>query len=263
MPRKPKATPKKSTRQDYENEVLNEMRANPIKSQDLTYTIKSKFKNEKQKDLFDKITNKKSRVIFIKGSAGSGKTFISLMAALTCLKDKEYHIGKILISKVIVPAGRDFGFLKGSLEEKTAPYFTSFWSNITKLIGKGWSDTLKGSKIIEEGVVNFMRGDTFGEYTEKNEAIGYVAIMDEAQNTTVSEMKTFISRMGENSKLIILGDSDQVDIQKSLGRNEKNGLDDSFDRFTGIDGIEFIEFNEDDIVRDKFLIEIMKRYKTN
>lgn len=256
---KKRTASKKVSRFEYESEVLDEIKGSPKKTQDLSYKINIKFKNQKQKDLYDKILNKDNRVIIIKGSPGTGKTIISLMAALNCLADKTYSLNKILISKLIVPAGRDIGFLKGDLEEKTAPYFTSYWANIKKLVGTGWSTYLKDNKIIEESLINYMRGDTFGEFDASGKPMGWVAILDEAQNTSTNEMKTFVSRLGENSKLIILGDTEQVDIK--LNKGEKTGLDDIHNRFKNIDGVVFVEFNDDDIVRDKFLIEIMKRYK--
>jgi len=260
MIRKKRTTkPKKVSRFDYEMETLEDINSTK-NTQELTFKINLKFKNEKQKDLYNKILDKNNRLIIIKGSAGTGKTIISMMAALNCLTDKSYNISKILISKLIVPAGRDIGFLKGDLEEKTAPYFTSYWANVRKLVGSSWANLMKGNKTIEEGLINYMRGDTFGEFDSAGKPMGWIAILDEAQNTNTNEMKTFISRLGENSKLIILGDTDQVDIKVDKG--EKTGLDDIYSRFQGIDGVAYVEFTEDDIVRDKFLIEIMKRYKS-
>jgi phosphate starvation-inducible protein PhoH and related proteins len=253
-----KSKSKRDRHYDYQDDVYNEIMASKSQVQ-RTYRINSKFKNAKQKEFYSKILDKDTRIVFVKGSAGTGKTYVSLMAALECIKEQSVNINKILISKVIVPSGRDIGFLKGSLEEKIAPYFTSYWSNITKLIGQAWSAKLKENQIVEESIVNFMRGDTFGTHDASGNPIGAIAIMDEAQNCTVAEMKTFISRMGEHSKLIVMGDTDQTDIK--LGRNEKSGLDDAFERFEGLEGIEFVEFTEDDIVRDPFLINIMKRYK--
>lgn len=249
-------------RKDYDDEMFNEMKSDVNKKfTETTYTINSKFKNVKQKEFFNVIINKNVRIIFVKGSAGSGKTFCGLMAALHCLKNKEFNINKIILSKIIVPAAKDIGFLKGTLEEKTAVYFESYWSNIVKLIGGAATTMLKDRGIIEESLVNFMRGVTFGSHDPSGRPIGMIAILDEAQNSTIGEMRTFISRLGENTKLIIMGDSDQMDIK--LARGEKHGLDDAFERFKDMDGVKFVEFTEDDIVRDKFLIEIMKRYKTN
>lgn len=241
------------------DDVLHSATSRPVKKK-IDIQLKTKFKSKKQKTFFDKIMDKDNRIIFAKGSPGSGKTFISLMAGLKMIKDpSELNINKILLSKVIVPVGRDIGHLKGDLHDKTSPYFESFWSNIEKIVGNETSKGLREQKIVEETIVNFVRGATFGSYDHNGNPIGTLAILDEAQNTTVHEMKTFISRMGENTKLVILGDAEQIDIK--LPRGEKNGLDDAFERFSGLNGIEFVEFTEDDIVRDPFLIDVMKRYK--
>jgi phosphate starvation-inducible PhoH-like protein len=227
-----------------------------------SYSIKTKFKNEKQKDLYSSILE--NRITFVKGSAGTGKTMISLMAALHCFKDDSININKIVLTKPYIQVlngsgNSSTGFLKGTLAEKIEPYFDSFYSNLHKLIGKAYVNILKEKFFIEDKLINFIRGATFGEYDADGKPVGWFVILDEAQNTSVSELKTFLSRMGENTKLVILGDSDQMDVK--FKSNEINGLDDAFKRFENIDGIKFIEFNESDIVRDKFLIEIMKRYK--
>ena len=185
------------------------------------------------------------------------------MAALECLKDRNANIAQIILTKPIVEitSQRGLGALPGELDEKTSPYYAHFYDNIIKLIGPNYLKTLKDNGFIKEVLSNFMRGMTFGQTSSDGKAIGAIAIIDESQNFTVHEIKTIISRMGENSKLVIMGDIDQVDLK--LQRGEKCGLEDCFDRFQGILGIEFIEFTEDDIVRDPFLIEIMKRYKNN
>ena len=188
-------------------------------------------------------------------------TLISLMAGLDCLKDKTHNIGQIILTKPIVEISsqRGLGALPGDINEKTLAYYTHFYDNLTKLVGTYQTKFLKERGFIKETVLNYLRGSTFGKYTSDGESIGSFCIFDESQNCTVTEMKTFISRMGENSKLVILGDSDQIDLR--LNKGEKCGLDDAIDRLSGIPGIGFIEFTEEDIVRDPFLVEIMKRYK--
>lgn len=227
-----------------------------------SYSVKTKFKNEKQKELYTSILN--NRVVFVKGSAGTGKTMISLMAALQCFKDDAVNINRIVLTKPYIQVlngsgNSSTGFLKGTLAEKIEPYFDSFYSNLHKLIGKAYTNILKDKSFIEDKLINFIRGATFGEYDADGKPVGWFVILDEAQNTSVSELKTFLSRIGENTKVVILGDSDQLDVK--FKHPDINALDDAFERFQDIEGIKFIEFTEDDIVRDKFLIEIMKRYK--
>lgn len=249
-------------REEAEWEYDNVPAARPTNNEK-SYSVKTKFKNTKQKDLYQSILD--NRIVFVKGSAGTGKTMISLMAALQCFKEDSVNINRIILSKPYIQVlngsgNSSTGFLKGTLAEKIEPYFDSFYSNLHKLIGKSYVNLLREKFFIEDKLINFIRGATFGEYDGEGNPVGWFVILDEAQNTSVSELKTFISRMGENTKLVILGDSDQLDVK--FRHPDINGLDDAFERFKGIPEIKFIEFTEEDIVRDKFLIEIMKRYKS-
>ena len=247
---------------EQEMQEMQEM-DNYLKDQVRTfqYKINCKFKNKKQKDLYEAIL--KNRITFVRGSAGTGKTLISLMAGLECLKEKEMNIGQIILTKPIVEitSQKGLGALPGDINEKTLAYYTHFYDNLIKLVGSYQTKYLKDNGFIKETVLNFLRGSTFVQYTSDGQSIGSFCIFDESQNCTVTEMKTFISRMGENSKLVILGDTDQIDLK--LNKGEKCGLEDAIDRLDGLPGIGFIEFTDDEIVRDPFLIEIMKRYRTS
>jgi len=257
---KPRLKPKKTLEQEMQE--IQEM-DNYLKDQLRTfqYKINCKFKNKKQKELFDTILQ--NRITFVRGSAGTGKTLVSLMAGLECLKDKDKNIGQIVLTKPIVEitSQKGLGALPGDINEKTLAYYTHFYDNLIKLIGSYQTKYLKDNGFIKETVLNFLRGSTFGQYTSDGQSVGSFCIFDESQNCTVTEMKTFISRMGENSKLVILGDTDQIDLK--LTKGEKCGLEDAIDRLKDINGIGFIEFTDDEIVRDPFLIEIMKRYRTS
>ena len=257
---KPRAKSKKTIEQELQE--MQEM-DNYLKDQVRTfqYKINCKFKNKKQKDLFDSILQ--NRITFVRGSAGTGKTLISLMAGLECLKNKDMNIGQIILTKPIVEitSQRGLGALPGDINEKTLAYYTHFYDNLIKLVGSYQTKYLKDNGFIKETILNFLRGSTFGQYTSDGQSVGSFCIFDESQNCTVTEMKTFISRMGENSKLVILGDTDQIDLK--LMKGEKCGLEDAIDRLEGLPGIGFIEFTDDEIVRDPFLIEIMKRYRTS
>lgn len=225
------------------------------------FKINCKFKNKKQKDMYDTIMS--NRITFVNGVAGSGKTLIALMAALECVKDKSINISQIVLTKPIVEitTNKGLGALPGDLDSKTLPYFTHFYDNLIKLIGNESTNYLKQTGVIKETVLNYLRGSTFGRYTADGKPLGTFCIFDETQNCTITEMKTFISRMGEESKMVILGDSDQIDLK--LQKGERCGLEDAVIRLKGIDKIGFVQFTEDDIVRDPFLIEIMKRYKNS
>lgn len=217
-----------------------------------------KFKNVKQKEMYNAILN--NRITFVTGCAGVGKTMVALMAALECLKHPEYNINQIFLTKPIVEiaSSRSLGALPGTAEEKTSIYFAHFYDNLVKLIGQTATDFLKNSHMIKEMLLNYVRGLTFGSYDYDGNPIGTICIFDEAQNSTPAEMLTFISRMGEGSKMVIMGDMDQIDLK--LNKGELSGLEDAMHRLVGIDQIGFVEFSVDDIVRDPFLIEIIRRY---
>ena len=222
-------------------------------------SIKFKYKNEKQKEMFKTI--KDNRITFIRGVAGSGKTIISLHTGLKLIKQITNNLSKIVLIKPPVEAGKSIGYMPGDFKDKIYRYFEPFYDNISKILSsEELTKKLKSSGLIKEQIINFVRGATFGDYSD-GKPIGQFIIADEMQNTTVHEMKTFISRLGENSKMVIMGDTDQMDIR--LPNGEQNGLDDAWDRFQGLSGIGFVEFTEDDIVRDEFLIDIMKRYKND
>lgn len=206
------------------------------------------LKTEKQKEFMKAIHD--NHIVFVSGSAGVGKTFCALKAALELLKNPNNPIDKIQITKPIVEAGQEnIGFLPGDVNEKMNPYLQSFYGNLKQLIGGESAAMLVNQKVIDAVPLAYMRGDTF-----RNS----VAILDEAQNTTITGLKLFISRIGENSKLIIMGDMDQTDLK--LKNFEISGLEDAFDRFEGLPGVGFVKFSEDDIVRHSILIGLMKRY---
>jgi phosphate starvation-inducible PhoH-like protein len=263
MRAKSSSTAKSSTKaKSKEKQITEDIK--PVKNQNRKeeiinskFKLNCKFKNKKQKTMYETIID--NRITFIRGTAGTGKTLIALFTALSLIKSSQHNIDNIVIIKPLIESSSSIGFLKGSLEEKAQPYLGSYYDNISKLVGNDTARFLKEREYVKDAFLNFLRGSTFGHYDDNGNPIGSFCILDEAQNCTVMEMKTFISRMGEESKLVIMGDSDQIDLK--LNRGEKCGLDDAFERFQGLDKIGFIEFTEDDIVRDPFLIEIMKRYK--
>jgi len=256
------ANPKRN-RQQHLQSAINEVE--DIKAKDmrellnLNYSIKCKFKSEKQRELSDII--KENRITIVSGSAGTGKSFIALKTALELLKDgAKSGIGDILLSTPIVEISpNSIGALPGDLSDKTSNYFQHFYDNIEKIVGTSVMKFLKTSGLVNDRIVNFMRGATFGKIDDKGNPIGTICIFDECQNFLPHEVKAIISRLGEKSKIVLLGDLDQCDLK--LRKGEINGLQDAVNRFKDLDGVGYFEFTEDDIVRDKFLIEIMKRYK--
>ena len=224
-----------------------------------SFKVNFKFKTKKQKELYNAILDNK--ITFVRGGAGVGKTIVALAAALEIIQDSNFKIDQLVLSKPVVEAtsGKGLGFLPGDAKEKSEIHYMHFYDNLTKLVGPQGCKFLKESSVIKEVIINYVRGITLGHHDSNGNPIGVIALLDESQNCTANEMKTFISRMGEGTKLVVMGDSDQIDIK--LQKGEKNGLDDAIDRFYDLDNVAIVEFTEDDIVRDKFLIEIMKRYK--
>jgi phosphate starvation-inducible PhoH-like protein len=223
----------------------------------LNYKIKPKFKSKKQKELSDLI--KDNRITFVTGAPGTGKSFIALKTGLELLKEKSANIGDMLLTTPVVEISRSIGSLPGDLDTKISQYFQHFYDNMSKIIDSKTLKFLKETEIINDKIVNFIRGSTFGKTDDVGNSVGTYCVLDEGQNLYISEMKAYISRLGEGSKMVILGDIEQCDLK--LRKNEKNGLQDAIERFKNIEGIGFFHFDEDDIVRDPFLIEIMKRYK--
>lgn len=224
----------------------------------LNYKIKCKFRTKKQRELSDLI--KSNRIIIVSGAPGTGKSFIALKTALEMLKDKNNKIGDILLSTPIIEISRNsIGALPGDLNDKTFNYFEHFYDNMNKIVGNKVTKFLKGSELVNDKIVNFIRGNTFGKIDDDGNASGTFCIFDECQNFYPSEVKAILSRLGEESKIILLGDLGQCDLK--LKDNEINGLQDAVNRFKDMEGVGYFEFTEDDIVRDKFLIDIMKRYK--
>jgi len=252
---------KKQTKKQVLQTSLNEM--DDIKAHDMrnlmnfNFPIRCKFMNKKQKEMSDTI--KQNRITFVSGPPGTGKTLIALKTALDLLKDDNVPIDSIKLTTPIVNVGHDIGYLPGGLDDKISNYFGHFYSNLDKLVGKDVTIFLTKSGVVSQKIINFMRGDTFGRYDEKGNPIGEYCILDEGQNMTKMEVKTYISRLGENSKIVILFDPEQSDVK--WDSKTTNGAIDAVTRLGGLDGVGYVEFTDDEIVRDSFLREIMKRYR--
>jgi phosphate starvation-inducible PhoH-like protein len=197
----------------------------------------------KQNDLYKTIRN--SIFTIVRGPAGSAKTFVACYTALGLLADKK--IEKIIITKPIVSAGEEIGILPGDLSMKTDVYMKSYISTFEKILGKLLSDILFSSGIIEINFLAYMRGDTFDNS---------VMILDECQNVKMSQLMLWITRLGKDSKAIMCGDVSQYDIDH---RDAKFMT--FIDFCKGMEGVSDFEFSREDIVRNKFLIELTDRYE--
>ena len=178
------------------------------------------------------------------GPAGTGKTFIATSIAAQRLDDRE--VDKIIITRPVVEAGEKLGFLPGELDEKVAPYFAPVLMILERRLGKSQVEMFMKSGRIEFLPLAYMRGHTL----EKS-----FIILDEAQNTTPSQMKMFLTRIGEDSTVVVDGDITQKDI---VG---PNGLVDAFKRLKGLRGTSCVEFTKDDVVRSGLVADIVGRYE--
>ncbi len=197
------------------------------------------FKTEAQKLAW--LAYQQHDVLFMTGTAGTGKTFLATAFALSEVLNGTKE--KIVITRPIVEAGESLGFLPGEFEEKVHPYMMPIYDCLDKLTGKKnvWRD--RAQQALEVAPLAYMRGRTFDDA---------VCIFDEAQNATTQQLKLFLSRFGETSKVIITGDPLQSDIGRS------SGLVEVMRKLKGIDNIGFIEFKENSIVRHRLVGDIIK-----
>ena len=225
--------------------MINE---NSNTGQKIEYIIKTPKKSviprsEKQKKYVRAL--KESEIIISTGPAGTGKTFLAVAVALTMLLEKK--IERIILSRPAVEAGERLGFLPGDMREKVDPYLRPLYDSLYDLL-----DFEKIQKKIEIGDIEiaplaFMRGRTL-----KNS----FAILDEAQNATDTQIKMFLTRIGENSKIVVNGDPSQIDLpNKSL-----SGLNRSKKLIGHLDEISVIDFDHSDVVRHPLVSKIVKAY---
>ncbi len=206
---------------------------------------KLEFKTKNQELLFD--TLGKCPITFCTGPAGTGKTFITLYYALSTLADKNSGIDNIVICRPLVPVDdEEIGFLKGNLNEKIGPYMLPFFQNLEKIIGKDRASVLLQTEIIKAIPLTFFRGLTFDNA---------VIIYDEAQNSSIACMKSFLTRIGHRSKMAVLGDIRQSD------REHNNGLADATVRLSSLEEVGLVEFTREDIVRNGIISKILEKYE--
>jgi phosphate starvation-inducible PhoH-like protein len=184
-------------------------------------------------------------LIFAIGPAGTGKTYTAIAMAVRALKNKE--IRKVIISRPAVEAGERLGFLPGDLKEKIDPYLQPLYDALGDMIPPRKLEDYIKDKVIEIAPLAFMRGRTLSNA---------FVVLDEAQNTTVNQLKMFLTRMGLNTKIIITGDTTQID----LPRRSDSGLIQAMRILKGIDDIAIVELNQNDIVRHKLVRDIVQAY---
>ena len=185
-------------------------------------------------------------LIFAIGPAGTGKTYTSIALAVRALKRKE--IRKIILSRPAVEAGEKLGFLPGDMKEKIDPYLQPLYDALEEMIPIAKLTEYMDTNVIQIAPLAFMRGRTL------NDA---VVILDEAQNTTTSQIKMFLTRMGTNTKMIVTGDRTQIDLPAS----QKSVLFEALRILHGVPDIGFVELDKRDIVRHKLVTRIVEAYE--
>jgi phosphate starvation-inducible PhoH-like protein len=202
-----------------------------------------KAKTANQQKLVQSV--RENDLVFALGPAGTGKTFVSVALAVKALKNK--IVKKIIITRPAVEAGENLGFLPGDLKEKIDPYLRPIYDALNDMLPFEKLKYYMEREIIEIAPLAYMRGRTL-----HNAFI----LLDEAQNTTPMQMKMFLTRMGPDSKMIVTGDTTQID----LPSNQKSGLKEAVRILNQTKGIGFVELNERDVVRHKLVRDIIEAY---
>ncbi|SHM69741.1 phosphate starvation-inducible protein PhoH [Chitinophaga jiangningensis] len=207
-------------------------------------TVRARTANQKKMvNLADK-----NDIVFAIGPAGTGKTYTAVALAVRALKNKA--IKKIILTRPAVEAGESLGFLPGDLKEKIDPYLRPLYDALDDMIPAEKLSYYMANRIIEIAPLAYMRGRTLD-----NSFI----ILDEAQNATDLQIKMFLTRIGASAKAIITGDLTQIDLPK----NQKSGLDKATRILRNIDGIGYVELDEEDVVRHRLVKAIIKAYDAN
>jgi phosphate starvation-inducible PhoH-like protein len=209
---------------------------------------REKFLTENQKKYYDTLIN--SEITICSGPAGTGKSYMSIRAAINLLTDPDTPYEKIMIVRPNVESSSStLGSLPGDLREKMGPYVYSSLSLLHKIVGKEVTEKIEELGILEIMSLSFLRGFN---------ADNMILIFEESQNSTPSEMKMLLTRIGFNSKFFISGDIEQSD---KFRKKEQSGLYDSINRLSNVNNIGIFEFNGNDIVRNPIIKEILKRYE--
>ena len=214
------------------------------------------FKSRNQKIFFDIISEVDTQLILCHGIAGTGKTYVSIYKALQDILRRGTPYNKLIIINPTVDVGNvdKLGFLPGELSAKIQQYNESTFTILDKIIGKARATKMISDGKLEIGVLNFLRGVNLENC--------YV-ILDEAQNVSPMQIKTLMTRISENCKMIIQGDMSQCDKYKTNGvtNYEKSGFYDAWFRLKGVKGVNHMAFNREDCIRHPLVKRILKTYE--
>jgi len=210
-------------------------------------TPRKKFLSESQKEYYNILTN--NEITICTGPAGVGKSYVAMSAAVQLLLDENNSYEKIIIVRPAVEAEEKLGALPGNLEEKLDPYIFPSYYLLNKIIGKEAREKLKEHDIIEVFALAYMRGMNIDNS---------ILIFEEAQNSTPSQMKLLLTRIGFNSKFFISGDIEQTDRYKD---KTQSGLYDAMNKFSDLDEVGTYDFKNEDIIRNPIISKILKKYE--
>ena len=197
-----------------------------------------------QKEYYRKIQD--NDLVFGIGPAGTGKTYLAVVIGVALLKKN--IVRKIILTRPVVEAGENLGFLPGDLKEKVDPYLRPLYDALYDVLGLEQTEKMIERGIIEIAPLAYMRGRTLED--------AYI-ILDEAQNTTKQQMKMFLTRLGFNSKMVVTGDETQIDLPKPV----KSGLKHAKEILHDVKGIEFVQFETVDVVRHTLVQKIIESYE--
>jgi len=198
----------------------------------------------RQRDYIEALT--KHDLVFSVGPAGTGKTYLAVAMAVRSLQEES--VKRIVICRPAVEAGEKLGFLPGDMQQKVDPYLRPIYDALFAMLGPDKCARLLERGMIEVAPLAYMRGRTLEDA---------FVIMDEAQNTTVEQMKMFLTRLGKRSRAVVTGDITQID----LPPDKISGLVDACRRLRGVEGIHFVEFTQRDVVRHELVARIITAYE--
>ena len=206
---------------------------------------KSALRRQKY-NLVNEIKNKE--IVICSGLPGTGKTFLSCAVALELLKKDPRYRKIVIVKSVTTLKDEEIGFLKGTMKEKMEPFMYSFMHNFEKVIGKQNVEALRANNMIEELPIAYMRGINIDNS---------ITIIDEAQNISIDNIRTIMTRLGENSKMIFLGDENQIDMKKK----SESSLNFIIDKFKDFEEVGTVVLGEDDVVRNPLIKKIEQIFR--
>ncbi|MDH3212581.1 MAG: PhoH family protein [Myxococcales bacterium] len=189
---------------------------------------------------------RKRDLVIVSGPAGTGKTYLAMAVAIATLN--RHEVSRVVLTRPAVEAGERLGFLPGSMAEKVNPYLRPLYDALNDMMPFEKAARLMDRGVIEVAPLAFMRGRTLNDS---------FVILDEAQNTTTEQMKMFLTRLGFDSKAVITGDTTQID----LPADKRSGLVEAIEILEGIEGIGFMEFTKEDVVRHQLVQSIIDAYE--